>query len=510
MSYRRWQLPIVLAAIGIVFGCAALAQAQSGNLDRQKPALPRLVLGGVYGSDDFTPASYTADEAKSEEGSPFKEEPDRAPRPDDVIKSIPGARIDPLKRYDEAPNCGVASCDDRIQCDEPACDPCRTSERPRLFGMAFGAWLDQGFTANDRGSRDRFNGPITFDDREGEYQMNQLYLFAERKTDTGGCGWDWGGRIDFLYGTDWRFTQALGLETRWNAERFYGAALPQVYADAAWNNLVVRTGHFYSIIGYESVMAPQNYFYSHSYTHQYGEPFTHTGVLLQYKLSDRLSLSGGLDRGWDKWEDNNKQGEFLGGVTLTSCDERTSLAFALSTGPWDDSGSLNRTMYSLVFTHKFNECVKYVIQHDLGVDNDAGISEQLPVGVAPNVPGIPRRDGRWYSIVQYLQYDVSPRWSMGLRFEWFRDGDGTRVGGIGSPHGWELGPNPALNEIGWVGDFYELTAGVHWSPRENILFRPEVRWDWYNGATDAQDRLPYSSGLRRDQFTYALDLIVKF
>ena len=73
---------------------------------------------------------------------------------------------------------------------------------------------------------------------------------------------------------------------------------------------------------------------------------------------------------------------------------------------------------------------------------------------------------------------------MGLRFEWFQDADGTRVGGIGSPHGWELGPNIAANQIGWAGNFYELTAGFHWKPCENVILRPECRWDWYRGAAD--------------------------
>ena len=53
--------------------------------------------------------------------------------------------------------------------------------------------------------------------------------------------------------------------------------MPQLYADFAYNRLTVRLGHFYTIIGYEVVTAPDNFFSSHAYTMQYGEPFTHTG-----------------------------------------------------------------------------------------------------------------------------------------------------------------------------------------------------------------------------------------
>ena len=81
---------------------------------------------------------------------------------------------------------------------------------PRCGGITFGGWLDQGVTANGRYPVDRFNGPVTFNDRDGEYQMNQLWLYAEKETNTGGYGWDVGGRVDFMYGTDWRFTSSYG------------------------------------------------------------------------------------------------------------------------------------------------------------------------------------------------------------------------------------------------------------------------------------------------------------
>ena len=66
-----------------------------------------------------------------------------------------------------------------------------------------------------------------------------------------------------VYGSDQRFTTALGLETdvagnpKWNqGSRFYGLALPQLYAEFAVNDLSVIVGHFFTIIGYEVVAAP--------------------------------------------------------------------------------------------------------------------------------------------------------------------------------------------------------------------------------------------------------------
>jgi len=511
MRTWHWQLPAVAAVIGLFCGGAALAQSEAPSPPGRQET-PRIVRGGVYSAEDFVQTSFSQNDPAADENgadgkekpapkpkkeSPFKEEADQAPMPDEAYEST---RETPPKPLPE-PRAGAGVCDEAAGCGAGSPCSCHDCCKQRCFGIEFGSWLDQGFTFNARGSQDRFNGPLTFNDRENEYQMNQFYVFAERKTDTCARNWDIGGRIDFLYGTDARFAQAFGLDDRWNSTRFYGAALPQVYVDTAWKDLLVRIGHFYTIIGYEGVMAPGNFFYSHSYTRQYGEPFTNTGILFQYKLGDTLKLSAGVERGWNKWQDNNRQGEFLGGATWTSCDERTSLAFAMTTGAWDDTGLLNRTMYSLVFTRQITDSFKYVLQHDLGIDNDAGIQPPRTTD---------RRDGQWYSINQYFLYDINCCWSMGLRFEWFRDQDGTRVGGIGDPRGWTLGPDRAANQIGWAGNFYELTAGVNWKPRENILLRPECRWDWYAGPVDGVGNLPYSFGTRSDQFTFAADLIVKY
>ena len=40
----------------------------------------------------------------------------------------------------------------------------------------------------------------------------------------------------------------------------YGFALPQVYGEVAMGDLSVKMGHFFTIIGYEVVTAPDNFF----------------------------------------------------------------------------------------------------------------------------------------------------------------------------------------------------------------------------------------------------------
>ena len=138
--------------------------------------------------------------------------------------------------------------------------------------------------------------------------MNQMWLYLHRPADTGGCGWAWGGHVDMIYGTDWRFGINEGLEDRINNFDFsrYGLVIPQAYLEVAYNNLSVKLGHFAAILDYEAVPSVMNPFYSHSYGYPYGVPQLLTGILADYKLTERLSVQAALHRGWQKFEDNNE------------------------------------------------------------------------------------------------------------------------------------------------------------------------------------------------------------
>ncbi len=180
--------------------------------------------------------------------------------------------------------------DDDKSCTSSCDEEDEEEECPKYFG----GWLRQSYTWNPQNPANRFNGPVTFTDRSNQYQMNQLYAYLKKDVDTDGCGVDVGGRVDVLYGTDARFTQALGLDDRAISDadsRFYKLAIPQMYASFGWNDLTVNIGHFYTIIGYETVMSPQNFFVTQSFLMQYGEPFTHTGVQATYKANDNWTLS---------------------------------------------------------------------------------------------------------------------------------------------------------------------------------------------------------------------------
>jgi len=383
----------------------------------------------------------------------------------------------------------------------PCCEHCTHEDRCRKCAQCaapifrLGGWVDQGFTWNPDSPMDRSNRPVTFNDRANEYQLNQLYLFLESPVNRAANQWDVGGRVDLLYGTDFRFTTALGLEVdvdengnirnRWNSNnrRFYGLAMPQLYMEVGIPlaaGASVKLGHFYGILGYESVMAPANFFYSHSYARQYAEPFTHTGFLASVNATEALTFHGGMTRGWDTWEDNNNDLGQLYGISWLAPNKRTSAAFAIHIGREQDeppSTDNNRVAYSLVLQHAVCDWMRYVVQHDLGFEDD-GAPESNMLG-----------DAQWAGVNQYLFVDLSHTLSIGLRAEWFRDNDGARV-------------DP---DTGLPADYFAGTLGLNWRPCQDVVFRPEVRYDFVE-----DDVQPFDDGTERNQILSAIDVIVRF
>ena len=362
-------------------------------------------------------------------------------------------------------------------------------------GVGVGGWIDQGITLNAANPNNRFNGPVTFNDRSDEYQLNQAWVYAQRSANTGGYGMAVGGRFDLCYGTDNRFIVANGLETKWNlGQRFYGLALPQCYVDAAYNDLTISMGHFWSLIGYELAPAPQNFFYSHSYTRQYGEPFTFTGVRGKYDLANNLCVNAGFNRGWNNWDDNNNDLNFMGGVCWLSSDGTTSLAFQITAGNEDNLGVNNRTLYSIVLTKQLTDRWQWVLQHDRGCEENAFQGEF---------------DAEWYSFVNYLYYQINPRWAAGARYEWFADDDGVRVSQANAAGGPPKGM--ALNGV--PSHWNELTLGLRYTPKSNVVLRSELRWDWVDPLIPlggGPGSGPFDDYLRRSQLLWGTDLIVTF
>ena len=354
-------------------------------------------------------------------------------------------------------------------------------------GLDIGGWLSSGIYSNQYGAK--YNGPLTMRGYGDGYTVDQMWLYAEKAADNGGSGLAFGGRVDFIWGADGPDTQCFG-DGGWDGDWFtsndynYGSALPQLYGEMAYNDFKVKIGHFYTIIGYEVVPAPDNFFYSHSYALAI-EPFTHMGVLGEYGASDNWTFYGGWTNGWDNgWLNPTHASTFLGGVSTTLNDKLT-VTYATSFGDlynWEvvqglANEQVTTYMHSLVFDWQLTCRLNYILQSDFRTDKSEGGGVD-PYGV------------KFYGVNQYLLYCLNDNWSIGTRVEWFR----------GEFHS------------GLVSESFSATGatfGVNYKPTENIVVRPEIRWDSWNGDPQALSYV-FDNFSRSSQFSGGFDCIIMF
>ena len=376
------------------------------------------------------------------------------------------------------------------------CEPWRLfSQVPNGDGFNVYGWLDTGFVGNTHSPASKFNGPYNAVDRANELMLNQAYLVAEKTLrDDGSLGL--GGRVDVIYGEDFWLAQSVGIEnhddgsSHWNSQ-YYGLAVPQAYLELGRSDLSLKVGHFYSIVGYEGLPAINNFFYTKSYSYQFAGPFTHWGGLATWKPSDSWEIQGALTNGWDTFD--REPSDHLNALAKVKYTGEYGgwTSFAIVTGnDINNPGGLpianaltNRTRYSWLVSLPVGCQTEYVFHQWLGSQEQGAIDG----GTA-----------YWYGIDQYLYHTINDCWKTGLRFEWFRDEDGTRVG-LNRPS------NP--NNVPFVGNFYSVAAGVNWMPTSNLTLRPEIRADWYDGNQPVQ---PFNDGIDSSQLLLGVDAILVF
>jgi hypothetical protein len=319
-------------------------------------------------------------------------------------------------------------------------DPWKLFSKP-IAGFNIGGWTSVGYHS--------YANPFSFNTYPKRLQLGQQWFYAEKVAD-GSNGLGLGGRVDYLYGTDAPDTQSFGIannhwDNGWDNGAQYGHALPQAYAEAAYGDMSVKVGHFFTIVGNEVVAATGNFFYSRQFTFYNAEPFTHTGALTTYKVSDDTQLFNGYVMGWDSgFEDNGDA--YIGGIK-TKVSDRWTFLWNSVLGRFGEAKSFNAGerggIQNVMLIGTLTDKLTYISQTDyLYTQNASGITARNSFGN-----------------INYLIYQLNDRWALGNRFEWFNF-SGSGFGG-------------AQND-----DLYNFTTGVNYRAHANLLFRPEVRWVW--------------------------------
>lgn len=381
-------------------------------------------------------------------------------------------------------NCGANDGARSDGCNGGGCDGglgdmlglCCNQEEFNLFeGAEIGGWASVGYSS----SPTAFNNGL----QDSRFLLNQGWIFLDKAADSE-CGeWAWGYHADFVYGADGANTNSFGnnpgqfdIDTGFAHGDRADWAIPQLYAEVSNGDWTVKGGHFYTLHGYEVVQATGNFFFSHAYTMNYAEPFTHTGVVVTHALSDDTEIYAGWTAGFDTGFDQAAGGSnFMGGFKTALSDDLT-LTWIMSAGDFGagfappivaPAGPLNEDgsyASSTVLDYQISDKLNYVFHSDI-----------LRTGVYDT-----------FGVNQYLIYQMSDCVAAGTRMEWWKS-DGRSVNAI--------------------------TVGLNVKPHSQVTIRPEYRYDWSPaGNTNAGiNATPIGVGrVDQSQGTFAIDVVVTF
>src|SRR2546428_6990032 len=145
---------------------------------------------------------------------------------------------------------------------------------------------------------------------------------------------------------------------------------------SALKGLSLKGGKFVTLLGAEVIEPWSNYNYSRSFLFSFAIPFTHTGALVSYPISDKLSVTGGAVEGWDKVQSNNQGWSGIGNVTYTLSDQVTLAANGIW-GPEQTNKTGNkRGVADFVATINPTSELTLLLNYNCGHKNGAGSANE--------------------------------------------------------------------------------------------------------------------------------------
>ena len=307
---------------------------------------------------------------------------------------------------------------------------------------------------------------------------------------------DWA--VTAHYGEDPFFWTTKGFDDwAWKAKDKNRFALTEWFLDIylpIGAGASILFGSFHSSVALEigKALVPPNNFSNRSYAFVAG-PAKHVGLLGQFKLPldptwGHASMEFGLVGDWNSIDFGSGAGgpTFLFSTRWRSPDMRTWVDVETIYGNGEDDfgdsklidgvvyplggGSqylalsssneyLDRFVGYLIATHTPDPRLTLLFESVYGYQQGGDLSP---------VPFAITRDSAFYGANGGFRYRLADKVHVGARFEWFADENAANVlwGGVGATG----------------GDVYALTGSVSWEPTPQLLVRPELKFDTYDGG----------------------------
>ncbi|MBV8650616.1 MAG: porin [Alphaproteobacteria bacterium] len=362
--------------------------------------------------------------------------------------------------------------------------------------------IEAGITGNPASPSDGLNFGYLFTDRANTPLMNQLMLTAERPLDPKATGYDFGFKLQGMYGSDARYTHGFN-----ELDRVIGSRYQVDIVEAngvvhlPWlteGGIDAKIGQFSSPMSAEVIDATGNIFYSHSYIFNFGVPFKNTGILTTTHVNPIVDLYAGADTGVNAWVgakgDNNSSGAGQFGIGLNLMGGNLTILGLSHIGPENPNDNHDlRYVNDITATLKLSDALTLIT--DVNYIRDDGLHA---IG---------------YGAAQYVAYTLDDHWSLAARGEIWRDNAGAFVAAFPGNLDFinsERGLAPATVISGGRTTYGELTLGVNYKPEvpkmiEGFVIRPELRFDEaLNGTT------PFNAGTSSHQVTLATDFVLPF
>lgn len=385
--------------------------------------------------------------------------------------------------------------------------------------LKFSAWLEAGYTVNPDSN---VNEPALTTAPANRLALNQAVIGVERDIDPNAAGFDWGFKLQGLYGNDARIFHTLGIfdhdinDIRQAdiLEASISAHLPVLTE----GGIDVKAGNYPTPLGAEVMSPGGNQFYSHSYIFNFGLPFKHTGAYATVHATPVLDIYAGADSGTNTsfgHGDNNGAAGFLAGFGLNNLLDGMLTVLALThIGPENPASPFFRAAFPTVNA-----------SHDLRYYNDVVITfKPNQLWTFTTEFNYLQDDGVHaiaYGAAQYIVYNISDQLSIGARGEIFRDNANyfvaSPVGNFdvvnfqrGLPSAFFTAPSPTT--------FGEFTIGLNYKPAglpqpvSSLTIRPELRVDSALNGVNAFNLRTEGGRLVADdsQVTFGVDAILAF
>lgn len=354
-----------------------------------------------------------------------------------------------------------------------------------------------GATYNPENPDSHINYGRLFDDKANAFLLNQALLTVERPLDPMAQSFDWGFKLQVMYGSDARYTHNLGVldnvsddRNQFDVVEAYGSVHLPILTP---KGVDVKAGQFVTLEGAEVIESPANFFYSHSYIFNYGIPLKHLGVLAITHVNDNLDLYTGITRGVNiGFDDNNDRPAFHGGVGLNFFDGKLAILGTTHIGPENPNDDDNmRYLHDIVVTIKPTDKLTLITDMNFARDSAA--------------------DAEAYGVAQYLTYAFNDWLAAGVRGEVFRDDDGFFVAQfwdnddfVNLQRGEFDSIDPRTVGAGPI-TYGALTFGLNIKPTKYLLVRPEIRFDRALGGGE-----PFNDFQDKDMVTGALAVTYMF